>query len=715
MQLIATWSNALGWPLLAVALMIWARERALRHRAAAPVAALDASDSAQAAAGSDIRPEWFTFVRRANGIAMVCVVASILGSSASWVTLMQASRAWGLPASVIPWLVWGWLFAPAFTIQLALPLLAHDVARRLGTTELTWSDVRTQVLWSLLAFASLTLALVHAVAAATLGHWASAATALVGGFALFIWANLQLRRALGFTPHAVTQGELRDRLFALAASAGVSLQQLYVLPMKRMRMANAFAVQNRVVMITDVLLEQLSRAEVDAIMAHEIGHLRHRHPEKLTWARLLPIIPVTLALVLGGGNWLAAAVGMLIGTLALSALSRRFERTADREVLRLGADGEALITGLVKLARFGHIPVRWGRWAAWSLTHPSVEQRAEQMVRELGLPATRVAELLAPTPAPTDRYAAPHEALDHGALFSTPFKHAILMRNAWMLMLTSAIVPALIALIANALGAQWRWPAWLAAALLAPVACVAVINWLAVAPLRALRAGLADRLLRGSTNAASGEAVLVGLSPHGDARSYEGFANWDLGFVWEQDGLLHYRGDKASFALAPHTVMRTECVPGAPSWIATQSVRIQWRDTAGNEHALRLTPIESHTLAGITPRTTALHARLTQWTHSATATTTLESLPPTGEVTSVTPRQLVQPGFYLQMAVMGLVICAIVCMLLGVPFTPWRSMGYLEVFVSYCCAQVVLTLPLIRHREPQQPMTQTVAREARAA
>src|SRR5258706_53892 len=66
-----------------------------------------------------------------------------------------------------------------------------------------------------------------------------------------LWLQL---RAMGIAPHAVTAGPLRDRIFGLAGQAGVRLQQLYVVPMARGRMANAFAVRGNLVVLTDYLL-----------------------------------------------------------------------------------------------------------------------------------------------------------------------------------------------------------------------------------------------------------------------------------------------------------------------------------------------------------------------------------------------------------------------------------------------------------------------------
>src|SRR5262249_17001299 len=116
------------------------------------------------------------------------------------------------------------------------------------------------------------------------GHARFAIDVLVVGIGSFgLFAHLRIVAARE-NAEALTSGELRDRLFALAAAAKVRLRQVYVLPMRRARIANAFAVRRDVVLVTDHLLENLSRREVDAVLAHEISHLRHGHPQKLAFA-----------------------------------------------------------------------------------------------------------------------------------------------------------------------------------------------------------------------------------------------------------------------------------------------------------------------------------------------------------------------------------------------------------------------------------------------
>ena len=75
--------------------------------------------------------------------------------------------------------------------------------------------------------------------------------------------------------------QLRERVNALMQRCGFSAKGLYVMDgSKRSAHANAyftgFGAAKRVVFF-DTLLEQLTPAEVDAVLAHELGHYRHRH------------------------------------------------------------------------------------------------------------------------------------------------------------------------------------------------------------------------------------------------------------------------------------------------------------------------------------------------------------------------------------------------------------------------------------------------------
>jgi Zn-dependent protease with chaperone function len=106
-----------------------------------------------------------------------------------------------------------------------------------------------------------------------------AALYVIIGYIGFIVLSQNVGRLLGSRLHALTSGDLRNRIFDLAYGAGVKLKQVYVLPETSAQLSNAFARSDNSVLITNSLLKNLSRREVDSIMAHEIGHLQAKHPQ----------------------------------------------------------------------------------------------------------------------------------------------------------------------------------------------------------------------------------------------------------------------------------------------------------------------------------------------------------------------------------------------------------------------------------------------------
>jgi STE24 endopeptidase len=170
---------------------------------------------------------------------------------------------------------------------------------------------------------------------------------------------------------------LRERVQALMQRCGFSAQGLFVMDgSRRSAHANAYftglGAAKRVVFY-DTLLSRLSPGEVEAVLAHELGHFRHRHVLK----RIATLFAVSLgALALLG--WLSGqsgfyaglgvqpnmgapndALALLLFMLALppftffvsplmARVSRRHEFEADAYASRQ-ADGGALASALLKL------------------------------------------------------------------------------------------------------------------------------------------------------------------------------------------------------------------------------------------------------------------------------------------------------------------------------------------------------------------------------
>ena len=149
--------------------------------------------------------------------------------------------------------------------------------------------------------------------------------------------------------------------------------------------------------MTKYLVDSLSKREVNAIMAHEMTHLKHKHPMILGATYV-----VSAALSIGAAFWAAlhhvpaAWLGviqsavLLLSMFGQKMLGRAFERVADAGALALTGDPEACISGLGKITRLNRMPMEWGKWDRYWLTHPSTAQRFREIARRGGMSEEQV-------------------------------------------------------------------------------------------------------------------------------------------------------------------------------------------------------------------------------------------------------------------------------------------------------------------------------------
>src|SRR5580765_2199288 len=208
----------------------------------------------------DVSSQWFAFAQRMHwttiGVWLAWLTAALSFGQFSFDRLLHPAHA------IAPVQQWFLLFVPPIAITIVLAVITHEVARRLACTEVEPRQHRVQ----LAAYAATILipSLAFMVAFAEIGRrtlphlWTGLGLAVLG-LVVGMVVSARLRASLGFTPQSVTSGDLRDRIFELARRAGITLQQLYVIPTKQRRLANAFAVQQRLVVLTDLLLDELDR------------------------------------------------------------------------------------------------------------------------------------------------------------------------------------------------------------------------------------------------------------------------------------------------------------------------------------------------------------------------------------------------------------------------------------------------------------------------
>ncbi|MFF4485577.1 zinc metalloprotease HtpX [Streptomyces sp. NPDC001544] len=252
--------------------------------------------------------------------------------------------------------------------------------------------------------------LVVVVAAALLGaqYWFS------DRIALFAMHGRVVEREEYPELHAVI-----DRLCAIADMPKP------VVAVSNMDMPNAFATgrnaDNAVVCVTTGLLRRLEPAELEGVLAHELSHVAHKDVAVITVASFLGVIAgliVRFAFYSGlfGGRRdqntaavLAAVMAVSAAVYAISfllirALSRYRELAADRAAALLTGRPSALASALTKVSGdIARIPTEdlrtaqafnafyfspaLGREPGLSRlfsTHPSLEQRLEQLARISG-------------------------------------------------------------------------------------------------------------------------------------------------------------------------------------------------------------------------------------------------------------------------------------------------------------------------------------------
>jgi STE24 endopeptidase len=558
--------------------------------------------------------------------------------------------------------------------HLSQPVLAH--VRELSRPR---KEVRREALsYLLLAMVPLSCTLVGV--GATRDNVSAAAIWLLAGFALVFVGRWVYARVTRLFPHALTLGDLRERVYELARRAGVRLQEIYILPASQRRMANAFATSGNHILLTDYLVAHLSRREVEAVVAHEMGHLRRRHTLMIPVALLAIYFGWTMASdFLGslgamavsrlGLGRMAEAVGsvdllplfLLSGLLPLRFLLRRFERSADAQAAKLTGDPEALISALGKLARLSLLPLRWSWWTDTMSTHPSMIRRGEALARRFGVPHERMERLLRGEDTLDDgHFELPAATLSPDRVFTTLFKAGLGQTLLWTVIGVSVLSGVLSSWAVHQAG--WGAGTFAVAFVGGGLVLQLLLNVLAASGYEDLGRRLAERLGREGFSVADG--LFVGFAPDDSPRIYEGQGVWDVGFlVLGRDGLA-FLGDQARFRLARGQVEAVRLGIGTPSWWRVGSVYVDWRSEEGSTRTFHLRG-RGRTLWGLRRNTQDLAKRLASWLRSPEGGDLPElPPPPVMDVAGLHPRQALRLRYLVGTCYLIFVLCAVLILAL---------------------------------------------------
>jgi STE24 endopeptidase len=298
-------------------------------------------------------------------------------------------------------------------IHLPLSLIqTFGVEQRFGFNNMTWrlwlSDMVKGVALGLILGLPIVWLVLWLMQAG--GHlwWLFAWGALVAYqlFVMWIAPNVIMPLFNKFTP--LEDETLKERVSRLMARAGFTAKGFFVMDgSRRSAHSNAFftgfGASKRVVFF-DTLLKQLSPDEMEAVLAHELGHFKHRHILKMmATSFVMTLLGLALLGWLSQQPWFYTGLGVMpnmasandalalllflmvvpLFTFFLSPLSagrsRRFEFEADAYAVA-HSDGKHLAGALLKLYQDNASTLTPDPlYVAFYYSHPPASQRLARM------------------------------------------------------------------------------------------------------------------------------------------------------------------------------------------------------------------------------------------------------------------------------------------------------------------------------------------------
>lgn len=191
------------------------------------------------------------------------------------------------------------------------------------------------------------------------------------------------------------QGEILNRIESFAKREGLRYKAALVWNMGGRNIANAgmagLLPGSRSVFLTDSLLHNLDADEIEAIIAHEFGHIKYMHiPAYVLFSFGYLVffsfiytlfLPITENISLGDST--SALLGALTTIIIFCVyfififryFSRKFERQADLYAISTTGNPEAFKRALFKVASINRMPLQSSRFGKIFRTHPSIYER----------------------------------------------------------------------------------------------------------------------------------------------------------------------------------------------------------------------------------------------------------------------------------------------------------------------------------------------------
>ncbi|WP_314254008.1 M48 family metallopeptidase [Eikenella halliae] len=243
-------------------------------------------------------------------------------------------------------------------------------------------------------------AVIYLMGAAGNAWWLWVWLLWLGFSLLMLWAFPKWIAPLFNRFEPLADEDLQQRITNLLTRTGFASNGIFVMDgSKRSGHANAYFTglgQNKRIVFFDTLLKGMQPQEVEAVLAHELGHFKHHHIVKQITVRFLLALLALFALgqIIHfaavyhglGVAYPSHAMALLLMMLVLPVLSfpfaplgslssRRNEFEADR-FAAAHTHAEDLISALIKLYRSNAASLVNDRWyARWYDSHPNARER----------------------------------------------------------------------------------------------------------------------------------------------------------------------------------------------------------------------------------------------------------------------------------------------------------------------------------------------------
>lgn len=341
------------------------------------------------------------------------VILALVVFSGVLPALWKVISGWGAPGAI-----WDDALFILFTgVLISIPSLPFEWWEQFRLEERFGFNKSTQALWvadkfkgTALMFAigfPLLWALLALVRGAGGGWWIWGFGLLFGFqlLMLILYPKVILPMFNKLTP--LPEGDLRTRLLALGDRTGFQAKTIEVIDgSKRSGHSNAYFTgfgRFRRIVLFDTLIAQLTPEELEAVLAHEIGHYRRGHiPRMIALSAVMMLAGFAALAWLAQSAWFNPAFGFPVGAMApafllfgllsglvtfwfspiMNLLSRKHEYEADAFARAAMGGPTAMIGALCKLAQKNLTNLTPHPWfSGFHYSHPTLVERERALAK----------------------------------------------------------------------------------------------------------------------------------------------------------------------------------------------------------------------------------------------------------------------------------------------------------------------------------------------